>query len=69
MGRRAKVDKPVDLHLRLPAPLVGELTLLLWSDAHGRVPLGQMSDFIEIAIREKIAAVRALITQSENQHD
>lgn len=63
MGRRAKLDRPVHVHLKLPAPLVGEVSLLLWSDVHGRVPLGKLSEFFEQAIREKLARVKAVMGQ------
>ena len=67
MGRRAKLDRPVHVHLKLPAPLVGEVSLLLWSDVHGRVPLGKLSEFFEQAIREKLARVREAISQGPRQ--
>jgi hypothetical protein len=65
MGRRAKLDRPVHVHLKLPAPLVGEVSLLLWSDAHGRVPLGKLSEFFELAIREKITRVKEAMQPEE----
>jgi hypothetical protein len=67
MGRRAKLERPVHVHLKLPAPLIGEVSLLLWSDAHGRVPLGKLSEFFELAIREKLARVRQAIGQPEEE--
>jgi len=42
---------------------VGEVSLLLWSDVHGRVPLGKLSEFFEQAIREKLARVKAVMGQ------
>jgi hypothetical protein len=63
MGRRAKLERPVHVHLKLPAPLIGEVSLLLWSDAHGRVPLGKLSEFFELAIREKLARVKEVMGQ------
>lgn len=67
MGRRAKLDRPVHVHLKLPAPLIGEVSLLLWSDAHGRVPLGKLSEFFELAIREKLARVKDAIGGGQEQ--
>jgi hypothetical protein len=69
MGRRAKLDRPVHVHLKLPAPLVGEVSLLLWSDAHGRVPLGKLSEFFELAIREKIARVKDAISGQDGEQE
>jgi hypothetical protein len=65
LGRRAKLDRPVHVHLKLPAPLIGEVSLLLWSDAHGRVPLGKLSEFFELAIREKLERVKQAMRQPE----
>ena len=38
-----KLERPVDLHLMLPAPLVGEVHLVLYSDAHGGIPKGRLA--------------------------
>jgi hypothetical protein len=43
---------------------VGEVSLLLWSDVHGRVPLGKLSEFFEQAIREKLARVKAAMAEA-----
>lgn len=67
MGRRAKVERPVHVHLKLPAPLIGEVSLLLWSDVHGRVPLGRLSEFFELAVREKLERVRMAVKGSANE--
>lgn len=67
MGRRAKVERPVHVHLKLPAPLIGEVSLLLWSDVHGRVPLGRLSEFFELAVREKLERIRLAVRGSANE--
>jgi hypothetical protein len=46
---------------------VGEVSLLLWSDAHGRVPLGKLSEFFELAIREKMERVKQAIGEKVPQ--
>lgn len=61
MGRPAKLDPPISVHLRLPTSLVGQLQLLLWSDAHGKIPLGKLSEFCEIAVRKELVRLRAQI--------
>ena len=65
MGRRAKLDKPTHVHLKLPEPLGGAGSLLLWSDAHGRVPLGKLSEFFELAVREKLERVKAAVREKQ----
>ena len=67
MGRRAKLERPVHVHLKLPAPLIGEVSLLLWSDVHGRVPLGRLSEFFELAIREKLERIKLAVKGSANE--
>lgn len=65
MGRRAKLDRPIHVHLKMPASLIGEVNLLLWSDAHGRVPLGKLSEFFEISVREKLARIKERVETTE----
>jgi hypothetical protein len=66
MGRIKQLNQPVGVHLRLPADLVGRIYLLLYSDAHGGVPYGALSQFYEIALREKLERVDALRKEKEN---
>ena len=58
MGRKAKLDPPVSMHVRLPTSLTLELNLLLWSDAHGKIPLGALSQFFEVALRKHLRDVQ-----------
>lgn len=58
MGAPRKLERPVDLHLMLPAPLVGEVHLVLYSEAHGGVPKGRLSEFAEAAFRRHLAELK-----------
>jgi hypothetical protein len=42
----------------LPAPLVGEVHLVLYSEAHGGVPKGRLSEFAEAAFRRHLAELK-----------
>jgi hypothetical protein len=50
-----KILTPRELvRVRLPASLIARMSFLLWSEAHGRIPYGQVQEFIELAVREKV---------------
>jgi hypothetical protein len=66
MGRPAKLNRPVDVHLRLPADLVGKVSILLATGIDGGVPLGSISDFYERAARKEIARIMGELKVTEN---
>lgn len=53
-----KLERPVDLHLKLPPAIVGEVHLVLYSDAHGGIPKGRLSEFAEAAFRRHLDYLR-----------
>ena len=55
MPRPRKSDRPIAQRVYLPESLVAEMTMLLWSEAEGRVPYGAFSSFIEQCVREALA--------------
>ncbi len=51
MARPRKTDRTVDVHIMLPASLVMEIELRLYSDLQNRIPLGARAKFYELAAR------------------
>lgn len=52
MPKRKSIIPSYELKLCLPEDLFARLTLELWSDAEGRVPLGGYKAFFEARLRE-----------------
>lgn len=52
MGRRKNLDPSIPLELSLPESLHAKVTLFLFSNVEGRVPLGAYSNFFIERIRE-----------------
>ena len=52
MPRRANIDPPVPLQLKLPESVRARLDLFLFSELEGRVPLGRYSEFFVDRMRE-----------------
>lgn len=57
-----KLDRPIDLHVVLPETLMGEITVTLFSSAHGRIPKGKLSGFLEEAARLLLAVRQGKVT-------
>lgn len=55
MPRKPAVIPPYKLKVSIPEDLMGRLTLDLWSDLEGRVPLGAYSARITQLIRQHFA--------------
>ncbi len=47
MPRTPNIEKSASLNLRLDEGLLAKLSLFLWSDAEGRVPVGAYKRFFE----------------------
>jgi hypothetical protein len=56
-GRPPQVIQSVSRHVRLPAPLMTELELHLYSSVEGRVPYGALSEFLTQASRDLLDKV------------
>ena len=54
MGRPKLVDGTVPTQIRFKARTLGRLHLLLYSDLAKRVPYGRLSEFVELAVQEKL---------------
>lgn len=52
MPRKAEVDRPVKLNLKLPETIRGRLDLELWSELEGRVPQGKYQEFFVARLHE-----------------
>jgi hypothetical protein len=52
MGRPKLLDPPVELKISLPESLYTRLSLLLHSEAKGRVPHGAYREFFTALLRE-----------------
>lgn len=59
MPRPFKTDRPIKLTISLPESLHTRLSLLLFSTADGRVPLGAWSTFFETLGRQALARLPA----------
>lgn len=59
MGRVAKLDRPAQVHVAISGRLQTRIGLLLFSDAHGRVPYGAMSAFYEAALLRYVEELEA----------
>lgn len=66
MPQPRKLDRPVHVHLKLPETLMGELHIQLYSEAHGRIPQGKLSGFIEEAARLLLAIRKGEVTVHAN---
>lgn len=51
MPRPRNIIPSVQIHLRLPAPLVERLQLVLWSELENRVPFGATQDLFTTLLR------------------
>ena len=52
MARPKKAVRPVEKSLSLPQDLADRIDLFLWSELEGKVPHGEFSKFVEVAVRE-----------------
>lgn len=52
MARPKHVDRPTGLEVSLPTSIHTRLTLWLWSESEGRVPVGAYSRFFADRIRQ-----------------
>lgn len=66
MSRPPKLNRPVDVHLRLPPDLVGQISILLATGIDGGVPLGNISQFYERAARKELERIKAELRATEN---
>jgi len=67
MPQPLKLDRPVDLHIVLPTTLYGEVTMQLYSDAHGRIPQGKLSGTIAEALRMWLEIRKGKLTIMETR--
>lgn len=58
MSRPRKVDRTTQVKIWLPASLVGEINLLLFSEFEGRIPLGKLSSLFETAVRKHLKEIK-----------
>jgi hypothetical protein len=56
MPRPARTDRPVEKHLSLPASIVAQVDLQLFSQLEGKVPHGAWSALMEQLLREWLTA-------------
>lgn len=52
MSRKANIDRPTAMNLRLPESIRVWLDLLLWSKTEGRVPKGKYQEFFTERVHE-----------------
>lgn len=58
MARTRKIEPTTEVKLHLPTPLVAQVSLLLWSDAHGRIPHGEISKYYERLARADLERIK-----------
>lgn len=58
MPRPRLTIRPVRIHVTLPEDLLAQVNLLLYSELEGRVPHGEMSKFVEEAVRDRLARIK-----------
>jgi hypothetical protein len=68
MGRPRKLNRTAQLHLRVSHALILDIGTFLWSDAHGKIPHGKLSEFCEEAIQEHLNRVRREIDGHNRPH-
>lgn len=59
VARPRSVVPRVDTHITLPVDLSNEISLLLFSELQGRVPLGAAARFFERAARDLLAKIKS----------
>lgn len=67
MARPRKVDRPIPISVKLPESLHRRLTLLLHSDAEGRVPYGEWSRFFCTLAEQALARLTASSSSTEKE--
>jgi hypothetical protein len=64
IGRPKRIERKFAVKTYLSEKALGEISLLLWSDAHGRIPHGELTKFFEEAIQEKLSRIRARLDEA-----
>lgn len=58
MSRPRNTTRSIDVHLMLPEDLVAEVSIMLYSDLQGRIPLGEQARFYTRAARELLQRMK-----------